>query len=577
MKLIQLLEQVNLYEGAKERYMQPFVSLTPYIEELKPEMNDFIQRSISWAIKVLKKDDKIQWYLRWVKLEVLYKLLELSGRFVGNEKTPENEQAYQIIQNAYNKHLNYISSKTGISNGDVLAIAERVSSSNFIQNMDHFMSLDLPEIENYVFAWQGLREIYNDFRQIEDEWQKKAKQLIDIDRDDVETVVKFADGSEWINLNKPYCDIEAKAVGHCGNAASYSDDDTILSYRTIEKTPKGEMWKPRLTFVLNTNTGFLGEMKGRNNQKPDNKYHGVIIELLKNPIVKGIRGGGYMPQHNFKLEDLPDEVAEKLIDEKPGLAGIEYDYKKRGMTKELLDRMAAIFEEETDSTMPTYNKESKSFMHNIAKNINEFVEEYGGRTAQYALSILEGEEHLEMYNPDLDPEDLWVNLPTKITTKVGQWLATEHPDFIDEWKEENDDNYDPSDHRVVWDIIDENDIDQVKDALRFAMADGYETGTQSEIYNDFKKWLESIEISKIYTVSLRPGLSGWDEKQYLEISEADMVDIVSNHTEHIAHYGLIYKDEVDDLDQPYNGWHDYDEESAIERAAERLQEEGVDI
>jgi hypothetical protein len=81
--------------------------------------------------------------------------------------------------------------------------------------------------------------------------------------------------------------------------------------------------KPNLTFILKSGE-FLGEMKGRGNQKPQEKYHSYIMELLlykKNGkyLVSGIEGGGYAPERNFDLEDLSDQLLKQLADERSTL------------------------------------------------------------------------------------------------------------------------------------------------------------------------------------------------------------------------------------------------------------------
>lgn len=116
-------------------------------------------------------------------------------------------------------------------------------------------------------------------------------------------VLNFPDGYSWVDLERGYCDIESETMGHCGNRGSIQGD-TILSLRDKQN-------RPHLTFILNK--GNLGEMKGKNNDKPNSKYHPYIIELLKMPIINKIVGGGYLPQNNFKLEDLTKEQAEEIV------------------------------------------------------------------------------------------------------------------------------------------------------------------------------------------------------------------------------------------------------------------------
>ena len=76
--------------------------------------------------------------------------------------------------------------------------------------------------------------------------------------------------------------------------------------------------QPHVTFILHDNTS-LGEMKGRNNEKPTEKYHSMIKALLLSDYVQEIHGGGYLPEENFALEDLPREDQEEIKKKKPGL------------------------------------------------------------------------------------------------------------------------------------------------------------------------------------------------------------------------------------------------------------------
>jgi hypothetical protein len=76
-----------------------------------------------------------------------------------------------------------------------------------------------------------------------------------------------------------------------------------------------------LTFILQSGE-FLGEMKGRGNQKPQEKYHPYILSLLTHKengkyLIKDIEGGGYLPEKNFDIEDFSYENLVKLTNERP--------------------------------------------------------------------------------------------------------------------------------------------------------------------------------------------------------------------------------------------------------------------
>lgn len=122
-------------------------------------------------------------------------------------------------------------------------------------------------------------------------------------------VLKFENGWQWISLDKKYCQIEGRAMGHCGNQAGKAGDN-ILSLRDPRNVPY-------LTFIVNH--GELGESKGRFNDKPEPKFYPYIIKLLESPLVNTIRGGGYMAINNFSMYDLDRETRQELMRKKPQL------------------------------------------------------------------------------------------------------------------------------------------------------------------------------------------------------------------------------------------------------------------
>jgi len=118
------------------------------------------------------------------------------------------------------------------------------------------------------------------------------------------------EGWKWVSLDKKTCEREGETMGHCGNSAGHNGDN-ILSLRDPHDIP-------HLTFI--NNKGVLGEMKGRGNSKPSEKYHPAIIKLLLSNHIGTIEGGGYSPQNNFSLRDLTPEQQKMLLDKKPYLS-----------------------------------------------------------------------------------------------------------------------------------------------------------------------------------------------------------------------------------------------------------------
>ena len=216
---------------------------------------------------------------------------------------------------------------------------------SFLRNtthLQHLLSLPIPELQEYLRNVSPNERWYIVARtadQMEHDWQSRHKNWIDvtdeIQKGSIEEFLKFDKNMSWYNLHRPYCQQEGTAMGHCGNKASFAYSDTVLSLRETKKEKDNTMLsKPYLTFILKSGE-FLGEMKGRANSKPQEKYHPYIMTLLFHKrngkyFISGIEGGGYAPERNFDIEDLSDQMLKQLADERPTLiADKADDYIKR--------------------------------------------------------------------------------------------------------------------------------------------------------------------------------------------------------------------------------------------------------
>ena len=127
--------------------------------------------------------------------------------------------------------------------------------------------------------------------------------------------MEFEDGWAWFIVENGFSRQEAIAMRHCGNGNGNLGDQ-LYSLEAIHK-PHGICWKPHLTFILRK--GYLGEMKGFANQKPNVSYNRYIKELLKLDEIEGIKGGGYLPQNNFEFLDLEKSTQIEVMEKKPFL------------------------------------------------------------------------------------------------------------------------------------------------------------------------------------------------------------------------------------------------------------------
>jgi hypothetical protein len=190
------------------------------------------------------------------------------------------------------------------------------------QELEHFGgSTHIPEVAKVRFDKQhDLHTGMKMFQDAYDQYNNRIKENKNLVKP-TEKTQKVVEGAKhnrhWFGLGVGACENEGKAMGHCGNVPSEVEGDELLSLRTEHKIKNQIYHEPHLTFVVNN--GFLGEMKGRANTKPSKEYHRDITNLLKNPNIKGIIGGGYAPENNFEFNDLSPELQREVKQANPNL------------------------------------------------------------------------------------------------------------------------------------------------------------------------------------------------------------------------------------------------------------------
>ena len=80
------------------------------------------------------------------------------------------------------------------------------------QQLEHFLSLPVPEIQNYVFRAESPRQLFDLFAKYEAAWRQQMeeeKSLISPEDGD-EILVEFQDGFAWWLLPRGGCPVEAR-------------------------------------------------------------------------------------------------------------------------------------------------------------------------------------------------------------------------------------------------------------------------------------------------------------------------------------------------------------------------------
>jgi hypothetical protein len=239
---------------------------------------------------------------------------------------------------------------------------------------------------------------------------------------DEKVVLEWPNGWTWFDLERSGCSKEADAMGHCGNGSG-NYGETILSLR---KNVSGDFWTPHLTFILDDNN-MLGEMKGRNNDKPVSRYHPYIIALLKSDVVDGIKGGGYMPENNFSMRDLDDDVRKELCKEKPGLAefhDVLSEWEKAKIKKLPADQLKEI-KDIVESKLVTELRKYNVYSYDLDKD--EIIISRSRLVYHYDLSVVENffEDALEEIIIESGPPEITEWQARDIASNVASKYAEE--------------------------------------------------------------------------------------------------------------------------------------------------------
>lgn len=557
-----LLENKAQYK----QMMQPLID-----NGIWPEQQ--VTKVINTARQLLKRNDRIAWYLKWMRLYAINDhMSDLLQQHMNAKGDDQRQAEIQAVADGFNKMIKKWQKQVYVPGSDWLGQVKRFSATfGNHGNLEHFASMwdEVPQMDKIVWTEYEPVGLFNALNKAEQEWRENRKQHIDMSNDaGWEKVIDYGD-TAWVLLDREYCDLEGDAMGHCGNRGSPKDGDRILSFRSI----KNESHKPHLTFILDRNNR-LGEMKGRANEKPAEKYHKVIIDLLLSDIVKGIKGGGYMPQNNFELDDLDPDVKEQLFQKKPALmslrdrirAGHELDADEfQGIMERFYESDVVMNPDDFHVDLETKSISVRKF--DETGEIAEWAEKYDLTTLMnIARAIHDGDayEYVGDYISEYDTEAMSDSLAHMVAGKafirtVETILENEDVEIYDEMSSVNDaiemaqahDEYEEMEYLLY--------------GVRHAIQDGMMYGIENEMFNEMNKTLEENNIIDneaggwIWRIGLEKAM-----ELYQELEEDD-----GYYTDEVVEQML----DLQDASEPYNGWSDFDADGAAENFADRVAEE----
>jgi hypothetical protein len=319
-----VLAKYRVEAGRKQRYLEMFRDI-PVPEKLKRD-------NIDWALTNLAREDRILWYLRFVRASDLAELAQVTDEQLAQlvqHLGPESTEAIKAAQPAIRRRLEkiirapagsprYTERLNLIVEGGKRLGEIRSNLAHFIQNAKLHGYRSVLEFEFPAHATPD--KIFTTLHALEASEQAKRPDDRLIGRNDDEQEFLKVQGWVWFLIDRESCEREGRAMRHCGNSNPHAGDQ-ILSLREPVEVKRGrkteKLWKPHATFILNR--GRLGEMKGYGNTKPKPELHPYIVALLEDPRVEHVVGGGYKPQANFSLQDLTQGQLRNLLQKKPYL------------------------------------------------------------------------------------------------------------------------------------------------------------------------------------------------------------------------------------------------------------------
>lgn len=573
--------------AGKNKYLEMFQG--PLFKDKEGVYLDTTIEHVDWARKTLKKEDRIVWYLRLHKYDVLANQArkienakQFSSRFQNNEPLVQLSKK----ESSFVQHME-----------NVRCTTEDFSTRQIKLELEHMIDMDLYDINHMLLGWDSPKRVFDQVEDFQLSWQAKneGKSTLEYGH----RLIEFDDGSAWFDLQASGCKQESDLMGHCGNGShNPNSPETILSFRkpvdALEgdeaSEEEGQRWTPYLTFILNKETGELGEMKGRANSKPAARYHDYIIDLLKSDDrIKKVVGGGYKAENNFALADLDENKYEQLMEEKPTLFSIFELWKKHGV----VDKIGEFdFKDAIDTALYEVGKvEHEGNAYYQLWNtfdLEDLSKHFGlGELESYHKIIEEGHaDHWDFqgdwkayYDDNMEALlSTWLTENPSEALKIKLQLEKTHEEKIE------DNDWDMSDATDIIALAKEEDT-FLNSAFFNAAYRAEETGAIDELGDNYKSLIEDFFKTDELTLLRDPDNYDkfnvvFDTKQFFSFVENNEVDFKERVmddqlSEFEALQGMIENDELveaNDLEVPYNGFSGFCEETLKTEFAHHVSE-----
>lgn len=380
------------------------------------------------------------------------------------------------------------------------------------------------------------------------------------------TYPKDKDGAEfyWVKIPSNFCSLESSRMGHCGRTGY---GNTLISLRSVRPFGKGHTINDsHVTIAYNEKDGIFYQTKGKKNQKPAEKYHQYIFDLVKT-LAQEDRHESISEKQNksqelvnkrkdyddliFEIEEQRVEISRKIKKYDSLLNGVknsrEYDQLNKEI-EELMSEKAELGKEikrlealidGLDIEIIHVDSKISDLRRMYRYGFGGFGAEYGSEE-DYGFGEMNDEQVRELY--EINPS-LFSNLGGRIVL-YNRGIVKDKPDTT---------------------FILEKDVDQIEDLLDY---DGTSKFLQSVITGDMYEAIDNTTSDhEVITWYLRE-LNDKNMNYVLD----EISSITSIPIEEVKHNGAKYYlsgDYMDDSDEEY----DFDSIiNAVRRAVESALE-----
>ncbi|MND12126.1 hypothetical protein D3C87_378970 [compost metagenome] len=564
--------------SSRSRYQAMFKS--ELFKNLPVNTQKEIAENIDWARSVLKKDDKIVWFLRIYKYNMMHAHQDFDDNSNSRLSIPDTENGRMARLPMSSSDVKWMK-RFEIEHSDLkdeLCDQEWRPGRDIEtlkEDLEHFMNLNLNVINDTTLSNQSIASVCEIFTDIEVEWRERGGDR-SVHEYGVE-VLKTNDGYSWFDLQKSGCPVEGQSMRHCGNGYGHQGQN-VYSLRSRDPDRDG-YWIPHVTLIMNDHEkGITGEIKGYGNNKPDEKYWPSLVEFIKTDRVTKMVSGGYKPENNFSISDLSEDEQKSLISEKPTLLSA-YQHWLLNDNK-MNDHALASLSIELDENLD----DNKMLVHS-GSDVKELADTLKLQKLEaYSHHLISGFYEINDYHVSEDESihafEQLRNHDTIILLR--NWLEINYAELIENC------NFDISSDRdlvkIGKAIYELEDDELISNALASASNQSSESGTFSALYDAAERTLQGIN-SAIGEESLSYEHVG-DHEWSLSITPQIMFEIFKENNgqdESYAHFSAqeIFDDVKDnigeyidfnDLNVPYYGFSGDDLEVFKEVLLDQLSE-----